>query len=57
MVKAIVLNRSSDRYGETVRITKSAWLSESMLVPVTFAQGARRKCPGMIYRRNLIESA
>lgn len=57
MVKAIVVNRSSDRYGETVHVTEKDWLSESMLVPVTFAQGARREAPGMIYRRNLRESA
>ena len=57
MVKAIVVNSKSDRYGEIVRINERDWHSESMLVPVTFVQGARRECQGMIYRRNLRESA
>jgi hypothetical protein len=57
MVKAIVVNSESDRCGETVRVTEKDWLSESMLVPVTFAQGARREATGMIYRRNLRESS
>jgi hypothetical protein len=57
MVKAIVVNSKSDRYGETVHVTESDWRSESMLVPVTFAQGARRECTGMIYSRNLRESS
>jgi hypothetical protein len=57
MVKAIVVNSESDRCGETVRVTEKDWLSESMLVPVTFAQGAWLETPGMIYRRNLRERA
>jgi hypothetical protein len=32
MVKAIVVNSESDRYGETVRVTEKDWLSESVLV-------------------------
>jgi hypothetical protein len=56
MINAIVVNPESDRCGERVKITESDWLSESMLVPVTFAQGAWLETPGMIYRRNLRES-
>jgi hypothetical protein len=57
MINAIVVNPESDRCGERVKITEKDWLSESMLVPVTFAQGAWREAPGMIYRRNLRERA
>jgi hypothetical protein len=57
MINAIVVNPESDRCGERVKITESDWRSESMMVPVTFAQGAWREAPGMIYRRNLRERA
>jgi hypothetical protein len=57
MIYVTVTNPQSDRYRERLAVTENDWLSESMLVPVKFAQGARRDGTGMIYRRNLRESA
>jgi hypothetical protein len=57
MIYVTVVNSQSDRCVDRLSVTESDWLSESMLVPVTFAQGAWLETPGMIYRRNLRESA
>jgi hypothetical protein len=57
MINVIVVNPYSDRFKETLKVSESDWRSESMLVNVLFAQGARWYAHGMMYRVNLKESA
>jgi len=52
-----VVNPQSDRYGERLAVTVSAWHSESMLVPVSATRGAPQYGPSAMYRRNLREVA
>ena len=55
MIFVTVINPQSDRYGERLAVTDSAWHSESRLVPVSATRGAPQYGARAMYRRNLRE--